>query len=80
MLFENPLKEDSVEVIRELKKIDLKTKLISGDNIFTSIEVANQVEMIDNDSHFLIIDFDDENFNIKHLYQSNYTLCPFLTN
>jgi magnesium-transporting ATPase (P-type) len=80
LLFENPLKEDSVEVIRELKKIDLKTKLISGDNIFTSIEVANQVEMIDNDSHFLIIDFDDENFNIKHLYQSNYTLCPFLTN
>lgn len=80
MLFENPLKEDSVEVIRELKKINLKTKLISGDNIFTSIEVANQVEMIDNDSHFLIIDYDDENFNIKHLYQSNYTLCPFLTN
>jgi P-type E1-E2 ATPase len=43
LVFYNPLKEDSCEVITNLIQNKLKCKIISGDNINTSIEVGRQV-------------------------------------
>ena len=45
--FKNMLKEESAEVIQELKKGDIKSVMLTGDNILTGINVALECGMID---------------------------------
>lgn len=37
MSFENELKEDTISVLKELKDSNLMIKVISGDNLFTTM-------------------------------------------
>ena len=41
LVFSNPLKHDSKKVISDLMNADISCRLISGDNINTSIEIGN---------------------------------------
>ena len=40
LLFINPLKPDTQQIIQKLKSADIDCKVISGDNVYTSIEMA----------------------------------------
>jgi cation-transporting ATPase 13A3/4/5 len=52
--FNNAMKKDTPEVIRQLKEGDIRTVMISGDHIFTAIYIARLSGMIHKESRVLI--------------------------
>lgn len=77
LLFENPLKEGTIEAILELKNNGIKQLMITGDNIYTAVSVAYSCELIEkSQSMFLAvwnvkrnrIDFID--FNVQDRLES----------
>lgn len=47
LIFANKLKDESFEVIRQLKEAGIGTKMCTGDNILTAISVAKECGMIE---------------------------------
>ena len=47
IIFENKLKEETIQTISELKNADVKTLMITGDNILTSINVGIECKIIE---------------------------------
>ncbi|CAD8136104.1 unnamed protein product [Paramecium octaurelia] len=60
IIFENELKKDSAQTIEELKKAQLKMKIISGDHILSCINCGIESGIIEYQQLTIIIDYDVE--------------------
>ncbi|CAD7940477.1 unnamed protein product [Amoebophrya sp. A25] len=47
LLFRNELRPDSVKVIRDLKRANVHTVMITGDNVYTGIAISKQVGLVE---------------------------------
>ena len=67
--FKNNLKPTSTEVIQQLKTANLKSIMVTGDNLETAISVSQEVGIIDPDHQEGFIYFESI-FLIEHFYES----------
>ena len=67
--FKNNLKPTSAEVIQQLKTANLKSIMVTGDNLETAISVSQEVGIIDPDHQDGFIYFESI-FLIEHFYES----------
>ena len=80
LVFENPLRSETISVIKELKNANLSSIIITGDNVLTAIHVAKEVELCDS---LILIDVlkDEVCFaNIKNNSQSDFLPIEELVN
>lgn len=66
IIVSNKLKTDTAVVISNLKKSNCKLYMATGDNPFTSISVARQCELIENED-VAFIDFEKNNLKLYFL-------------
>ena len=68
-MFVNPLKNDTPEVILKLKNAQIFSKIVSGDNILTSVETGIQANILSPNSYVCVLEhLKDENiFDMKFL-------------
>ena len=55
-MMENPLQENAVGIIRNLKSQNILSKIITGDNLFTAMNVAMNVRILGKDSPVYVAD------------------------
>ena len=60
IIFRNKLKRDTKQVISKLKN-SFKVVISTGDNVFTSLSVAKECELIDDDKTFYVLEVDETN-------------------
>ena len=72
LVFSNPLKDDSSEVVSSLCSAGLECKMISGDNLLTCVETGLQAKILKEASESLVlIQFDHSllHFSLQVLHQ-----------
>jgi P-type E1-E2 ATPase len=45
--FDNKLKDDTIQTITNLREAEIKTKIITGDNIYIAVETAIRSGILD---------------------------------
>ncbi|CAD8162221.1 unnamed protein product [Paramecium octaurelia] len=60
LLMENPLKQDTADVIALLKKSGLDVKVISGDNPLTTIQCSKMAKILSADQDISFIDYNEQ--------------------
>ncbi|XP_066257174.1 polyamine-transporting ATPase 13A3-like [Euwallacea similis] len=64
LILQNPLKSETVPVIRDLHKALIRTVMVTGDNIMTAISVARDCGMVDSTADIYILSVtEQENIN-----------------
>jgi magnesium-transporting ATPase (P-type) len=58
--FENPVKHDTLSTIQQLNEVELRSTMITGDNIHTAIDVAIQTQIISEKSNLGIVKYDEK--------------------
>ena len=63
LIMQNTLKPQTTPVIRELLKADIRTVMVTGDNLLTAISVARDCQMVGRHEKVLIVEanFDEDN-------------------
>ncbi|CAK59464.1 unnamed protein product (macronuclear) [Paramecium tetraurelia] len=69
LLMENPLKQDTADVIAALKKSGLDIKVISGDNPLTTIQCSKMAQILTADQDISFIDYNEQDQSVT--IQSN---------
>ncbi|EFX85022.1 hypothetical protein DAPPUDRAFT_314488 [Daphnia pulex] len=59
VVLENRLKPDTADVLRELSSADVRTIMVTGDNLLTAISVARDCEMVGSNDEIVIVNFDE---------------------
>ena len=59
MVLENRLKPDSAAVIDQLIEANIKTLMVTGDNLLTAISVARECGMVGAKDQVVIVSFDE---------------------
>ncbi|XP_060531702.1 polyamine-transporting ATPase 13A3-like isoform X5 [Cylas formicarius] len=69
LIMQNPLKDETRPVLQQLQRANIRTVMITGDNIMTAIAVAKDCGMVPPNSDVYILDADESNesqgFTIK---------------
>ena len=65
LIFENKLKDDTKEVIGRLKEAEINIKVISGDNVLTTIQSARNAGIIKQDLETILIEIKKDTFSGK---------------
>ncbi len=71
---ENKIKENTRKTISELQQSNIRTILVTGDNILTSISVARQIGMINPEKRIYYGDISEESYEgtySKNVYKKN---------
>ena len=63
LIFENKLKDDTKEVIEKLKNADINIKVLSGDNVLTTIQTARNAGIISPILETILIDIKRDELN-----------------
>lgn len=71
VLLTNPLKPETQPTISALKKVDICCKMITGDNIYTAINVSCTSGIIDENENIFIGTFDEDKKIYNFTYFSN---------
>jgi cation-transporting ATPase 13A3/4/5 len=66
IIFQNRLKKNTKNVLRNLAKLGLFPIISTGDNAFTSISVVKECNVIEPNSKFCIMDINNEKEDKKH--------------
>ena len=66
----NPLKRDTTSTIRELRSVDIQTFIVSGDNLYISLNIGFSSGLIPRDKNVYIGEYDSSN-GVMFKYQSN---------
>ncbi len=63
LIMQNTLKSQTTSVIKELLAADIRTVMVTGDNLLTAISVARDCQMVGESDQVLIVDasFDEDN-------------------
>jgi cation-transporting ATPase 13A3/4/5 len=72
IIFKNKLKRDTKHVISNLKHSDCKLVMATGDNPFTSLSVARECELIDNDKSVFIFDLEKDHESENEKFKMYY--------
>ena len=65
-MMENKIKQNTQKTISELHNSNIRTILVTGDNILTSISVARQINMITPEKRIYYGDISEETYNGKY--------------
>jgi cation-transporting ATPase 13A2 len=57
IIFENKLKANTADVLRELEEAGIRKVMCTGDNILTAISVARECRLIDKTAHCFVPHF-----------------------
>lgn len=84
VVFKNKLKRDTKQIITKLKDSNIKLIMATGDNPFTSISVAQECGLIDNNKEIFFCNVDKENeeeklkwYNVNIRKDNFYQKFPF---
>uniref|UniRef100_A0AAR5PDG0 Cation-transporting P-type ATPase C-terminal domain-containing protein n=1 Tax=Dendroctonus ponderosae TaxID=77166 RepID=A0AAR5PDG0_DENPD len=61
LILQNPLKSETVPVLRQFRNANIRTVMITGDNIRTAISVARDCEMVDSTATIYILNVTEVN-------------------
>ena len=68
--FENPVKKDSMHVIRELNAVRIRPIMVTGDNIQTAIQIAFQTEILTHQNQICIIKNENNRLQLESFVPS----------
>ncbi|XP_065322767.1 probable cation-transporting ATPase W08D2.5 isoform X2 [Gordionus sp. m RMFG-2023] len=60
LIFENKLKAGTKPTLRVLKKANIRTVMVTGDNLLTAVSVARESNMIEPDARVKVVQIDDD--------------------
>jgi magnesium-transporting ATPase (P-type) len=70
LIFENQVKENTGDVITELRNSNITTLMITGDNPLTSINVAKKINLIDHEK-IVFLSTESNNNTDQYIWKSN---------
>ena len=62
----NKIKKNTIETIKKLQKSNIRTVMVTGDNILTSISVARQINLVNPNQRIYYGDLSEEKINGKY--------------
>lgn len=72
LVMQNALKEESAPVIKILHNANIRTVMITGDNLYTAISVARNCDMISPHAKVLVIKVEnDDNSQLPKIFVDN---------
>lgn len=79
VLLNNPLKLETKEVIEKLKNVDIQCKMITGDNIYTSLNVACASGILETYENIFLGVFNKSKNRVKYIYFTSQELKEKIT-
>ena len=76
VILENRLKTDTIEVIKNLNESQVRTVMVTGDNLLTAISVAKDCDMVTHNQNVIIVNeklihSDPEQYQIYYTFTGN---------
>lgn len=79
LLMNNPIKPETKDVINSLKKVDIECKMITGDNIYTSLNVACASGLLEPFENIFLGVYSIKTDSIKYIFFTHQELKTQLT-
>lgn len=76
LIMENRLKPETTPIIRKLKKADIRTIMVTGDNMLTALSVARDCEMIEKSHRVILVNLIRNPIDKSHDIQFAYAEMP----